>query len=271
VSNRLADASPATLLIPTYNDRGALSRTLESIATSGDSVHVLVIDDGSDEPVGPLPKGIQVLRLEKNGGITAALNAGLDYAQKLGFEIAIRLDAGDGYVKGRVLKQVQFLRENPDVVLVAGAAIFRYSDPARTKLYVAPLTNEQIRRALRFYNPLIHPSVAFRISQVIGVGGYSSRFKHSEDYDLFMRLVREGKVASLGDPLVVYDIDPSSISGRNRKKQLLNGVVIKIIYFDAASLHSYLGLVHNLVRIVVPRAWGARIRRLFLANGMPSR
>ncbi|HDD9110054.1 TPA: glycosyltransferase, partial [Escherichia coli] len=70
------------ILIPVYNDKGDLLKTLNSINEDDDNFEILIIDDGSVIPL-TLPREkykfkINVFRLSENMGITKALNTGLD-------------------------------------------------------------------------------------------------------------------------------------------------------------------------------------------------
>ena len=66
------------LLIPCHNNRTGLIHSLSSVKYPPNRFLVLVVDDGSAEPInekeisGQLP--VKVLRLERNQGITNALN-----------------------------------------------------------------------------------------------------------------------------------------------------------------------------------------------------
>src|SRR5690348_12197981 len=87
------------VLIPVFNERGRLRDSLESLRAQGVPFTVVLVDDGSTPPLHVKSEAydfpIVVLRLERNSGIEAALNAGLEYIESRGFELVARLDVAD--------------------------------------------------------------------------------------------------------------------------------------------------------------------------------
>src|SRR6266704_3047473 len=92
------------LLIPCYNNLQGLIGSLKSVRYTNSSFFVLVVDDGSEEAVTTndlssfLPPGfpLHIIQLPYNQGITAALNAGLQYINSsLAARYIARLDCGD--------------------------------------------------------------------------------------------------------------------------------------------------------------------------------
>jgi GT2 family glycosyltransferase len=63
-------------------------------------------------------------------------------------------------------------------------------------------------------NPLAHPTVVFRRSLVLQVGGYRPFF-HMEDYDLWVRLIQSGaRLANVPDVLVNYRVSEAGYGRR---------------------------------------------------------
>lgn len=90
-----------SVVVPAYNESiKDLRRTLVSIWQTVDDAEVIVIDDGSTEPVDPIEVAtgspatstFVVERLEPNRGPAAALNVGYDLATN---DYIARLDVGD--------------------------------------------------------------------------------------------------------------------------------------------------------------------------------
>jgi GT2 family glycosyltransferase len=84
-----ARAALATVVIPTYNDAHLLIGALERFkAQTWANVEIVIADDGSDDPVEPevrrwsgCDQRITVVRRARNGGVPAALQAGLERAR----------------------------------------------------------------------------------------------------------------------------------------------------------------------------------------------
>ncbi len=82
-----------SVIIPVYNDNGALQRCLQSVmAQSEEDYEVIIVDDGSDNKVEiDDTEKVHVIRIEHRG-LSAARNAGIDIARG---EYLVFLDADD--------------------------------------------------------------------------------------------------------------------------------------------------------------------------------
>jgi glycosyltransferase involved in cell wall biosynthesis len=86
--------SGVTIVITNYNYERYLPEAVESALHEG--AQVVVVDDGSSEPLPELPSGIELLRQE-NRGVALARNAGL---ARVKTPFALVLDADDRLVPG---------------------------------------------------------------------------------------------------------------------------------------------------------------------------
>src|SRR4051794_41564980 len=86
-------------LMPVYNPAPEkLARTLDSLMAQSEPADVVIVDDGSRQPIAGMlePRdNLKILRLDRNQGITRALNHGLAYVIDAGYEYAARMDCGD--------------------------------------------------------------------------------------------------------------------------------------------------------------------------------
>jgi glycosyltransferase involved in cell wall biosynthesis len=84
------------LVIPCYNEEASIGDLLLEIAAASADYHPLVIDDGSSDSTGAVAGAhAQVVRLIENLGIGGAVQTGIKYAERHGFDICIQID-GDG-------------------------------------------------------------------------------------------------------------------------------------------------------------------------------
>lgn len=131
----------------------------------------------------------RVVRLSKNGGLAAALNAGLKACT---MPVIMRMDSDDICLPDRIELEYRYLDAHPEVHIVAAwAEEFDDESPA-VRLRIAPTVHDAIIKALRWRNVIVHQSVAVRSDLLRSVGGYSSRFGLLEDYDLWIRLALAG-------------------------------------------------------------------------------
>ncbi|KAA0691403.1 glycosyltransferase [Neorhizobium sp. P12A] len=200
--NTQQPASGVSILMSTYAREKAsnLAASLESLriqSRPADQI-VLVIDgpvDGEQEKVIAdfaalqAPWEFTVLRLERNGGLARALNAGLAAAT---MPIIMRMDSDDICLPDRIAIECDYLEANPEIGLVTSWAEEFYDERPDTRLRVAPTTHEAIVQALRWRNIIVHPAVAVRADLLRAVGGYNSKFGLLEDYDLWIRMAMSG-------------------------------------------------------------------------------
>src|SRR4029453_6268831 len=194
------DSRSIAVLIPVFNDDGQLDATLRSIDDPRVPVVVVIVDDGSETPVvvrHPSHHEIVVLRHEVNRGIENALNTGLAYIVDRGIPYVARLDNGDRCAPDRLVRQRDFLEQNPSVHLVGSAVEWR-DDAGRSRFTRAfPTTHDRIVRALHHTMALPHPSVMFRTTVVRTAGMYSTAYPAAEDLEFFWRIARQHHVANL--------------------------------------------------------------------------
>ncbi len=85
------------VVVPAYNESGAIAGVIDSIRSFDPSLDVVVIDDGSRDATSSVAasRGAAVVTLPFNLGIGGAVQTGFKYALERGYELAVRLD-GDG-------------------------------------------------------------------------------------------------------------------------------------------------------------------------------
>jgi glycosyltransferase involved in cell wall biosynthesis len=84
-------------IIPSYNEEGSVGKVIEEVKEHLPQADMLVVNDGSSDLTSEKGKanGAIVLNLPFNLGIGGAMQAGYQYADEKGYDIAIQVD-GDG-------------------------------------------------------------------------------------------------------------------------------------------------------------------------------
>jgi glycosyltransferase involved in cell wall biosynthesis len=173
---------------------------------------VIVVDDGSSEPVKIVDgdvEALRVLRHETPRGVAAARNTGIAAAR--GTWVAF-LDDDDLWAPSK-------LRRVIDAAESAGAG-FAYSgglyvDALNHVLHVvaAPPAGQGLERALLAANviPFTCSNVVARTELVRTLEGFDARFHHLADWDMALRLSQSAPAAAVPEPLVAYTLHGSNL------------------------------------------------------------
>jgi glycosyltransferase involved in cell wall biosynthesis len=254
------------VLIPVYNENGRLRETLESLRAQSVAFTAVLVDDGSTPPlqvdVSAYEYPIVLHSMARNGGIEAALNAGLDLIEAQGFELVARLDVGDRCAPARLATQQAFLDEHQDVHLVGSDVEWRRDDGSLAFALTLPSTHHEISRALHHTVCLIHPTVMFRTSVVRAVGAYSYDYPAAEDFEFFWRIANRFQVANVPEVLLVTRFDRNGLSIARRRRQLRSKLRIQLEHFRVAEPLSFVGVAKTLALMSVPYAGVVAIKHI---------
>jgi glycosyltransferase involved in cell wall biosynthesis len=135
-------------------------------------------------------------------GIVPALNLGLNQAKS---EFVARMDSDDLMPPDRILRQVLRLQSDFEIVCVGGQLDFFGLDSFSPHPGY-PVKDAEIKHALYRFSPLPHPGVMYRKSSVQNVGLYRDDFPFVEDWDLWFRLSKVGKICNLPETTVEHRI-----------------------------------------------------------------
>ena len=217
-----------SILLPTYKNAPYLLRAVQSVVQQSFlDWELIIIDDGlTSEAKERLldyiknDERIFVITNHKNLGIQKSLNIGLRISKG---EYIARIDDDDEWIDiDKLSKQVNFLNENPDYVLIGTGAVVVDSNGYELMKYSFPLSNLDIKNKILYKNCFIHSSVFFRKQNALDVGGYgeNNEVLHLEDYDLWLKLGLKSKVLNFSDYSIKFLFHGDSISAKNKYIQL---------------------------------------------------
>ena len=251
------------VLIPVYRNQGGLDSSLESLRRAKGGFDVVIVDDGSESPMQVTPgnRTIKAIRLQQNAGISTALNRGLEWIAQRGYRFVARLDAGDTVHPERFIKQLTFLKQNPEYLLVSSWTDFVDTEGNLLFHHRVPPDHDALMSQMRLNNCLIHPAVMFRTTAAVEVGFYNPAAQVSEDYDFFLRLGGHGRVAALQEVLTFCEYNYNGITVRKRREQQRERLRLQLRYFDSSCLLSYLGVLRTLVALAMPHDWSVEYKR----------
>lgn len=197
-----------TWLIPILNGMPYLPETLASIeAQTYKNWEVLVWDNGStDGTLEELEKWIPNrlpgrVFIGEPHGVGGSLKRLVEECKT---ELCARIDADDINLPERLAEQVKFLTEHQEIAVV-GSQMYYIDEKGNLSEYTyhVPLQHNDIVCTMLSSNCVAHPSVLFRRSAILEVGNYKE-LPNIEDYDLWMRVATNFKLANIDKPLVKY-------------------------------------------------------------------
>ena len=204
-----------SVLMPVYNGQQYLAEAIESILNQTyKHFELLILDDGSSDNSAEIIKGFNDSRVvyvknETNKGLIYTLNRGFGLAK--GTFIA-RMDADDISVTERFEKQIQEFKEDEKLV-ICGSFIKTFGNGTEQYISHLPISNAQILASIFFTCPFAHPSVMIKKEALLKLDEiYREDYKHSEDYDLWTRLVSLGNSKNIPEFLLNYRIHDKQVS-----------------------------------------------------------
>lgn len=242
-------AAWCSILIPSFNTPESFVREcLWSIQEQRGHVgmEVVWVDDGSDESksaaaqkwLGILERTSRFItvkyhKLLQNRGVGAALHIGTPMCTH---ELILRMDADDIMLPARCLTQMNFMTQNPSLVVCGGQLMLFKSDE------IVPMYNDRLSipelASMRIDSQTNHPesltffewmwtrsswfangaTLCWRKSALVALdGGYDPGLRFMEDFDVELRAMkRYGKIVNLLDLVGAYRQHPDQLTANYR-------------------------------------------------------
>lgn len=198
-----------SIIIPAYNAEKYILLTIRSVLEQNyRPLEILLIDDGSTDSTAALVERevpqVRIIR-QANAGVAAARNTGLRLATG---ELICFVDADDGWFPGKLLAQVNYLLQQPNVGMVYhGWLVWKpdaeghYVEPQQP---VHPHAHQiDVERSGWIYHKLlldciVHTSTVMMRNHVFkNVGFFDTQLTNGEDYNYWLRVSREFEIHKL--------------------------------------------------------------------------
>ncbi len=212
-----------SVIMGIYNCGSSLPKAIDSILNqSYDNWELIMCDDGSSDDtfevaqsyVERYPDKMVLVKNEVNSGLAFTLNHCLKHAKG---EYVARMDGDDESYPQRFEKQVNYLREHPDIHLV-GTDIQLFDNEGPSGMMVGP--EHPDKYCFKTKNPFMHATIMTYKYVYDQLGGYtvSERTRRSQDRELFFRFFHAGfKGANIKEPLYYGCDDMSAVKRRTFK------------------------------------------------------
>ena len=192
---------------------------------------------------------LNVIKLEKNGGLGNALKLGVENAK---YDICARMDSDDICLPDRFEKQLSYLEAHPECDIVGGQMTEFIDTPENiVGRRVVPLDNKEIYDYMKSRCALNHVTVMFRKASVVKVGNYQDWF-WNEDYYLWVRMMMAGcKFANIPDVAVNVRSGADQYARRGGKKYFDSEIGIKKLMLEKGMITRKEYIVNYIQRFII--------------------
>lgn len=251
-----------SVLMAVYNGEKYLREAMDSIlGQTFTDFEFIIVDDGSTDRsyhiVSSYGDGrIRVVRNPANLGLISSLNKGIEHCRG---EYIARMDCDDRSLPERLSKQVAFMDSHPNIG-ASGTWVTHIDREGRaTGVTRTPVG---ARMACDFWRPppLMHPTAIIRRPHLQRFR-YDAEALDAEDYDLWLRLIKEHRLDNLPEYLLEYRMHDESVSQRDTGGQFARAhrVFMKRVGLEV-SFEDYIDLIGHARKMNPARRVALRIR-----------
>lgn len=215
-----------SVVMPVYNGERFLNKAIESILNqSFGEFEFIIINDGSTDNSQKIIESYTDNRIKaikkQNTGLIDTLNMGISASTG---EWIARMDADDISYPTRFEEQLKFIQDDIAVIGSQACLIDEFDNICGETRF--DCENDKIRKKLGQYKSnIIHPSVIINKSMINRVGGYDPKMHVAEDYDLWLRISRIGKIINVNKKLIGLRKHTGNISVTKLETSINNGLV----------------------------------------------
>lgn len=207
-----------TVLMPVYNGSEHIEIAIKSILKQTyKNFEFLIVNDGSTDKTEDIILSFKDTRINykkiEHSGISNALNYGIKNAS--GDYIA-RMDSDDISLLNRLEYQVKEANKDPSISVLSNWYVHMKNYKV-FRIIRTPLNNAEIKKELLKHSVICHASSFLKKSDIANAGMYNPEYDGLEDYELWLRGLRELKFKNL--PQILYcvnDYGKKEVTDRNK-------------------------------------------------------
>lgn len=238
-----------SIIMSVYNNQSTISLTINSILnqTFKEFEFIIVDDCSTDNSIEIIKEYERIdnriifIHNDINLGLPTSLNKAIKIAK---YNYIARIDGDDICMLDRFEKQIKYINKNSEIDVLGCGAILINQSGDEVGSVLMPQTNDEIKKAIRYKNPMIHPSIVMKKSVLKELGGYDEKLRKAQDLDLWERAANNGKVFyNLQEHLIRYRIDLDK-----SYSTIFKG--FKVSFLKALRYKSFKGLVWSILELI---------------------
>jgi glycosyltransferase involved in cell wall biosynthesis len=206
-----------SIIVPIYNGQKYIETTIRSILNQDyKHVEIILINDGSTDRSSEVVKRISkdlTVHEQINQGAARSRNKGLSMSKG---KFVLFLDQDDVLERTFLSQAVKAMKQYPCIGIVANGHLIDGDGRKLRKIYKSNRKTVDLKR-LCVNNQIFTPSqVLLDRSKLVQSGGFDTELAGSdggvvaEDWELWIRLLKEGPMIYLNECLVSYRIHPDN-------------------------------------------------------------
>lgn len=255
-----------SVIIATKNGSAHIEKAIRSVLNQSEKdLELILVDDASTDSTPEILKKtaeadarVKIISLTTNVGPGKARDAGIQAAavdKKTGDAYIALIDDDDEWLQENKLKrQKSFLDTHPEHILVGSAKIINVDEKGlpypeeRSSVYMTPHFDQEIRDEMLRRNCFVTSSVMFRKKAYDTVGGFKPMYL-AEEYDLWLRMGKIGKMANIDGAEVSYTYRAGSIS-RLKQREMYTTIRTLVKEYQDQYPKKWLGLAKAYARVL---------------------
>tara|TARA_B100000945_G_scaffold85596_1_gene66444 strand:- start:1268 stop:2083 length:816 start_codon:yes stop_codon:yes gene_type:complete len=191
---------------------------------------------------------IKLIKLPKKG-LPYALNQSIKQSYT---EYYARMDADDISLKNRFESQMSYFQKNINLEIL-GSWVYEFEqDYQKEPLFInkTPIKKNTIESYVHYRNPLVHPSVMFKMSVFDKIGYYNEEMYTDQDLELWGRALKHGiNISNIQEPLLFLRTEGRLIR-RSKFSAIKRQVKIRYSYNTCSFKLNLLKLASIILRIL---------------------
>lgn len=226
-----------SVIMPVYNGEKYVAIAINSVLSQTYSdFEFIIIDDCSTDNTPNIIKDfaendsrIIIIKNTENLKIVKSLNIGLRIAKG---EYIARIDSDDIWFKHKLEIQIKrFINDKYLYLLGTSKILINSIGNTISSTEKQMFSYVDIKNNILKYNLLCHSSVIYKKEIIDKIGLYNEKYKNSEDYEYWIKIINNYKTEILQEALVHYRISDNMVSLRKRKQQYYFVIKAKLFGF----------------------------------------
>jgi len=244
-----------------YNGSQYILLSVNSILNQTyENYELLIIDDGSEDNSEVIIRSLNSEKIRyiklNHIGRSAALNYGLREAK---YDWVALMDSDDLAAPERLEKEVSYISGRYQDIIFSDSVFFK-----KEKIHLLNMINtdkEDLKKKIKSRGHICNSSVLYNRNFILENGGYNEMLEHSEDFDLWIRLLNKGNFVHINEFLLFMRIRENSLSTK-----ALDGPFSKISVFsgtDKPMIEKRLGITSTLREYLYRKKVKLRVKYFF--------